>query len=599
MTLPRILIVDDQFGGARKDGRNRLREDLCLTVGLLDVTGDVVADATQDPVAEAVFCRGQVVEGGQVHNDLIGTLDAVRKGWQKWPRWALVLVDMQFKSGPVGSDGDPESQAASDHPENYFGMTILENLWRDPVLRDIPVVILSSMSRTQIESRFVDHGVFDFVDKNDLKRERLERLIQDYGLLESGTIVGRSIPFLKCLREARQRAKMGDDNILLLGETGTGKELLARYIHDNSPRCNRPYVTAYTQGVPESLVDDRLFGHEKGGYTGATAAQAGAAEEADKGTLFIDEFGDIPALIQSKLLRLLDKNMRESQRMGSKPNGIRKLDLQVVLATNRLDILELEDFRKDLLFRVRIADAIRIPSLRERREDIPLLVEHFVRKCERAFKSSLGTERRTVSPEAIHALCAADWPGNVRGLEHAIESAVYRFPKLRVLSAGHLRQPEGHTKTDLKVAKSTLLETIPLPANITLLELLQQIEGYEFPDTATGRSQWAGKLPALQVTFARVTAALLKAALVATRKPTPQNPEGELKIHPAVKLLTGDSGITASKAADLVKRVFSSMPATVRSESLKDPILKAAHDTAVRLRPKGSKPGPEKGSQVS
>ena len=597
MALPRILIVDDQFGGVRKEGRNRLREDLCLTVGLRDVTGDVAADAPPNPVGDAVFCRGQVVEGGYVRNDPAGTIDVISKGWQQWPRWALVLIDMQFKTGPLSADGEPGNQSANGHPENYFGMTLLEHLWRDPILCDIPVVILSSMSRTQIESRFVEHGVFDFVDKNDLKRERLELLLQDYGLLESGTIIGRSVPFLKCLREARQRAKIGNDNILLLGATGTGKELLARYIHDNSPRRSRPYVTVYTQGVPETLVDDRLFGHERGGYSGATAAQAGAAEEAHQGTLFIDEFGDLPALIQAKLLRLLDKNTRESQRMGAKPDGIRKLDLQVVLATNRLDILESEDFRKDLLFRVRVADAIRVPALRERRDDIPLLVEHFVRKCERAFNHSLGAEPRTVSPEAIQALCDADWPSNVRGLEYAIESAVYRFPKLRVLSAGHLRQPEDHAKADPKAAKSVPPEPIHLPVDTTLAQLIQQIEAFEFPDTAAGRSQWAGKLPELQSAFARAMAALLRAALIATRKSTPQSPEGELKIHPAVKLLTGDSLIAASKAADLVKRAFSGMPKTVCSELLQDPILKAAHDTAVRLRPRGSKPGTQKEPQ--
>lgn len=585
MPSARILVIDDQLGGVGKEGRNRLREDLCLTVGLRDVTGDATAESVDNPIAESVFCRGQSLEGGYVRNDLAGTLEAIHKGWQRWPRWALVLLDMQFRTGALGADGEPEGYASEGSPDTYFGMAILEELWRDPELRDVPVAILSSMSRAQIEGRFADHGVFDFVDKNELTRQRLEHLILDYGLIESDTIIGHSVPFLKCLREARQRAKIGNDNILLLGETGTGKELLAHYVHDCSPRRGRAYVTVYTQGVPETLVDDRLFGHEKGAYTDASAAQPGAAEEADQGTLFIDEFGDLPASIQSKLLRLLDKNLRESQRMGSRAEGMRKLDLQVVLATNRLGILESEDFRKDLLFRVRIADAIRVPALRERREDIPLLVEHFIRKAERAFEDSLGTNPRTVSPEAINALCGADWSSNVRGLEQTIESAVYRFPKLRVLSAGHLRLPEGRVRTTATPGVQQAAGVGPtLPSTSgSLSELLQELDAFDFGD-AVGRRRWVGKLPHVYATFASTAASLLRAALIATRKPTPQNPEGELKVHPAVKLAMGDERLSASTAADVIKRVVSIDP-MVKRQLMTDPILREAFEIAVRLRP--------------
>ena len=370
-----------------------------------------------------------------------------------------------------------------------------------------------------------------------------------------------------------QRAKIGEnDNILLLGESGAGKELLARYIHDNSPRRSQPYVTVYTQGVPETLVDDRLFGHEKGAYSGAIASQAGAAKEADQGTLFIDEFGDLPASIQSKLLRLLDKSTRESQRDGIQIGWHPHARFAGGAGHDRLDILESEDFRKDLLFRVRIADAIRVPArCGSDGKTYHCWSRHFVRKCELAFKNSLNAERRTVSPEAIQALCDADWPGTCAGLEHAIESAVYRFPKLRVCRPGIYVSRKGKPRPAPESLMSAPPERSNLPASTTLTHLLQQIEEFEFSDTAAGRSEWAGKLPELQVVFGRAMAWLLRAALVATRKPTPQNPEGELKIHPAVKLLTGDSIITASKAADLVKRIFSVMPETVRSETLKAP----------------------------
>ncbi len=586
MGLPRVLIVDDQLGGVRREGRNRLREDLCLTVGLGDSTGDAPSEAVADPVAEVVFHRGQVVENGHVRNDVAGTLETIRSGWREWPRWALLLLDMQFKTGPVDRDGEPAGAAMNGHPAHYFGLEILEQIWRDEELRDVPVVVLSSMSRAEIESRFAAHGAFDFVDKSDLTRERLQQLIETHGLIESDSLIGRSVPFLKCLREARQRARIGDDNVLLLGETGTGKEILARYVHDASPHCDGPYVTVYTQGVPETLIEDRLFGHEMGAFSGATASQPGAAELADRGSLFIDEFGDVPAEIQPKLLRLLDRGTREAQRIGAKPDAARKLDLQVILATNRTDILDAGGFRKDLLFRVRTADAIRLPPLRERREDIPLLTEHFVRKHERSLSASMEVEPRTVSEEAMQILSEQGWPDNVRGLEQVIESAVYRFPKLRVLSPAHLRL---HTTTARSRAASGIGEATTeedSPRTTGLPQLLERLGSLELDVEASSRTQWAGKLPEVQRAFAHAAASLLRAALDATLQPTPENPGGELRIQPAVKLAMGDSSLTASQAADVIKRVMSIDPST-QAELMEDPLLAAAYHKAVRLRPKG------------
>jgi len=588
MALPRLLVIDDQLGALRGDGRNRLREDFCLTVGLQDATGDVAPEPVAEPVAEAVFLSGQLVADGHLRNDLASALGAVRAGWKEWPRWALLLLDMQFKTGPVHVSRESGDAVANGNPRSYFGLELLEALWGDPSLREIPVVVLSSMSRAEIESRFASHGAFDFVDKSELTRGRLQGLIWRYGLIESESVVGRSVPFLRCLREARQRAQIGNDNILLLGETGTGKEALARYIHDSSPRHGGPYVTVYVQGVPESLIEDRLFGHEQGAFSGATASRRGAGEEADGGSLFIDEFGDVSPLIQSKLLRLLDRNLRESQRIGAKADAVRKLDLQVVLATNRLDILESDDFRKDLLSRVRIADPVRVPPLRERREDIPLLAEHFVRKAEHAFAATIGAESRTISAAALEALCDHTWAGNVRSLEQAVEAAVYRFPKLRVLSDAHLRLPAATHGAGLSITGA--LPSAPAVASgipaANLPELLRQFASVQLEQAAESREEWAGMLPALQGAFARAAGALLRAALVATLQPTPENPAGELRIHPAVKLAMGDGGITASQAADIIKRVLS-MDAEVLTEWKADPLLAAAYQKAVRLRPKG------------
>ncbi|MEM8550691.1 MAG: sigma 54-interacting transcriptional regulator, partial [Verrucomicrobiota bacterium] len=382
-TLPRILVIDDVYGRMR-DGRNRDRESFCVRLGLQDVTGDGTPEEINHPVAEVVFLRGQVEEEGQVQNDLEGTLGQVRSGWAEWPRWALLLLDLHFKTGRIASGGEPVGSEHDRDPAHYFGLTILDHLWQDPSLRNIPVVLLSAMERNEIEARFAERGVLDFVDKNELDRDSLWGLLKQQGLIKDREIIGHALSLLQCLRAARRRAMQGDDNILILGETGTGKELLAEYVHKWSRRPGR-YETLFTQGVPETLIEDKLFGHVKGAFTDAKSDEAGAADLANQGTLFIDEFGDIPATIQNKLLRLLDKNVREAQRLGSRE--VQKLDLQVVMATNRLDILTASGFRNDLLSRAKVRNPVVLPPLRERLEDIPLLVNHFVRKFEKAFEA--------------------------------------------------------------------------------------------------------------------------------------------------------------------------------------------------------------------
>ncbi|MCP4545548.1 MAG: sigma-54-dependent Fis family transcriptional regulator [bacterium] len=583
--MPRILVVDDQYGGARDDGRNRRREDFCFVAGLRDVTGDVPAETVEDPVAEAIFCRGQRRENGTLTNDRDGTLETIRQGWQKVPRWALLFLDLHFKTGPVGTDGEPAGENRDRDPTGYFGLTLLEALWRDPEFEDLPVVLLSSMPRADVEHRFAagDRSVAEFIDKDTLNRSRMRQALREHGLVADDRIAGRSVTLLKCLREARGRAKVGNDTILLLGETGTGKELLARYVHDQSPRADQRYVTVYTQGVPEALVEDRLFGHERGAFTGATSAVSGAAETADGGTLFIDEFGDVPASVQPKLLRLLDKNTRETQRLGGRKT--KKLDLQIVLATHRQQLLSANDFRQDLLFRAKADDPVVLPPLRDRHEDIPLLTEYFVRKYEAQFRDTIGAEAREISGDALEMLCAHPWPGNVRQLERVIESAVYRWPKLRTLSAAHLAMPDAAPRARPPSPPGTV-GAAAVPSSLALRDLASALEDACFDPVDA--SAWAGLAPELRRGFALAYGNLFRAALQATRKPTPSNPEGEIKIHPAVKLAMGDSKITASKAADTIKRVMA-VDASARIQLEEDPVLKEAYEIAVRLRPKGGR----------
>jgi len=214
---------------------------------------------------------------------------------------------------------------------------------------------------------------------------------------------------------------------LILGETGTGKELIARAIHNLSPRRERTFVKINCAAIPAGLLESELFGHERGAFTGAISQKIGRFELADRGTLFLDEVGDIPLELQPKLLRVLQE--QEFERLGS--NKTLRVDVRVVAATN-FDLAKLvaeRTFRSDLYYRLNVFP-IQIPALRERREDVPLLVRYFVQKCSRRQNKTV----EYVPAEAMDALVNYNWPGNVRELENLIERAVLLSPgkELRV-----------------------------------------------------------------------------------------------------------------------------------------------------------------------
>ena len=229
-------------------------------------------------------------------------------------------------------------------------------------------------------------------------------------------IIGNS-PALKHVLQLVETAAPSDSTVLLLGETGTGKELIARALHDRSRRQQRTFVKLNCAAIPTGLVESELFGHEKGAFTGAINQKVGRLELADQGTLFLDEVGDIPSEIQPKLLRALQE--REFERLGS--THTRKVNIRLVAATNR-DLEKMvanKEFRSDLYYRLNVFP-IRIPPLRDRKEDIPLLVSYFVQKFAREMQKSI----EAVPAAMLKGLTAWDWPGNIRELENFMERAV-------------------------------------------------------------------------------------------------------------------------------------------------------------------------------
>ena len=252
--------------------------------------------------------------------------------------------------------------------------------------------------------------------KNKLAQEKLYLEEEIRSEMDFEQIVGRS-PALRHVLELVETVAQTDSTVLLLGETGTGKELIARAVHDHSRRKGSTFVKLNCAAIPTGLLESELFGHEKGAFTGAIAQKLGRMELADQGTLFLDEVGDIPIEIQPKLLRALQE--REFERLGS--NHTRKANVRLVAATNR-DLGEMiasQQFRSDLYYRLNVFP-IRVPPLRERREDIPLLVSYFVQKYSRQMKKAIDS----VPGIALKTLSDWHWPGNIRELENFIERAV-------------------------------------------------------------------------------------------------------------------------------------------------------------------------------
>ncbi|HKV63898.1 MAG TPA: sigma 54-interacting transcriptional regulator [Candidatus Acidoferrum sp.] len=239
---------------------------------------------------------------------------------------------------------------------------------------------------------------------------------QDERDREFAQIVGRSAA-LECVLAEVERVAPTDSTVLILGETGTGKELIARAIHNISPRCGQPFVKLNCAAIPFDLLESELFGHERGAFTGAIAQKVGRFEMAHTGTLFLDEIGDLPLALQPKLLRVLQE--QEFERLG----GVRthRINVRLVAATHRdlACMVACNEFRSDLYYRLNVFP-VRLPPLRERRDDIPHLIMHFVEE----FSRRMGKQIDQIPPPTMDALSHYHWPGNVRELQNLVERAV-------------------------------------------------------------------------------------------------------------------------------------------------------------------------------
>jgi two-component system response regulator AtoC len=333
------------------------------------------------------------------------------------------------------------------------------------------VIMMSAYGDDEAALEAIRRGAYDFIAKpfradqvllvvrKAIEREGLRREVEQLhdelvALRAPSGIVGRSPKIAQALALADKVARH-PSTVLITGESGTGKELIARHIHEASPRANRPFVAVNCAAIPESLLESELFGHARGAFTGATAERQGLFEEANDGTLFLDELGDLPVPLQVKLLRALQEG--EVRRVGD--NASRSVDVRLVAATARDLEADVADgkFRADLYYRINVV-RIHLPALRERAEDIPELVRHFVDR----FNRRLGMHVTGVTPAAMRALVEYPWPGNVRELENVVERAMVLTdgPQLAVeqlptLSAPAARSDGTTSPLDLSVKRRT------------------------------------------------------------------------------------------------------------------------------------------------
>jgi DNA-binding NtrC family response regulator len=354
------------------------------------------------------------------------------------------------------------------------GLELLANLRRQD--SHTPVVVMTAFGSIETAVEAMKAGAVDFLPKpfsldhlmtvvnkalelrtlRDENRELRAELSQRY---EFDNMVGHSEGmreiFSTITRVAPTRA-----TVLLCGESGVGKDMIARAIHHHSPRADRPFVKINCTALPENLMESELFGYEKGAFTGANTSKPGKFEQADTGTVFLDEIGDVPASVQVKLLRILQE--REFERLGS--NKVKHIDVRVLAATN-VDLraaLEQGTFREDLYYRLNVLP-INIPPLRERKEDIPYLAGFFVKKLGK----DLGSPVQSISDAAIERLLGYHWPGNVRELENVLERSM-------VLANGAVLEA-GDVKLDTAPAARFTVADNFLPEGTTLDQYEQSI----------------------------------------------------------------------------------------------------------------------------
>jgi len=376
-----------------------------------------------------------------------------------------ILEDEGYEVITASSGEDALSQYSSANPD-----VILLDVWMPGIdgvetlkqLREknenIPVIMISGHSNIDIAVQAIKMGAYDFLEKPlsldkvlilvrraiEVQKLSKENIALKSSIAQKWEIIGNNSR-ITALKDIIMKAATSQGRVIILGESGSGKELVARALHSGSDRNDKNFVEVNCAAIPQELIESELFGHEKGSFTGAFEAKKGKFELADEGTLFLDEIGDMSLATQAKVLRVIET--QEFQRVGGSKKI--KVNVRLIAATNKdlEEEIQKSNFREDLYFRLNVIP-IEVPPLRERKDDIPILVEYFLRN----FAEQYGQKQKKVSKSTLEALKSYDWPGNVRELKNMIERFVIMNPS-EVIDEKEIQSFKG-AKSDYTVYKT-------------------------------------------------------------------------------------------------------------------------------------------------
>jgi DNA-binding NtrC family response regulator len=538
MTLPLVLVVDDQFA-RDADEREWFVRHTQVTENF------AVRSRPSPPWARVAFCSGQTQQDAQVRNEV----DVVRAAVdERLTELALVLVDARFDSGEV-ENGSPVGQQGDD----LFGIELWQLLQEE--FPSLPVLMLTGKPQNELgdvsgpylSKKNLNERIFrqKLLHHGRLTVQQKRHLLQlpDWVIAESDAMLG---VFTEAFSLVDAEAP-----ILLLGETGVGKEAVAKYLHETSRRKGGPLVSLNTAAIPRELLESELFGHVKGAFTGASSEKRGRFEAAQGGSFFLDEIGDMPMDAQAKVLRAIQE--KEIERIG----GLKSIpiDCRFTSATSRdLAILVREGrFREDLYYRL-AKPALRIPPLRERRDDILPLVEAHLSKASRA----LGKEGLSLTREAKEALFSYHFPGNVRELQSLAEflaasagshETVSEASVLTAIRGVSLGNRSGSHSPAARLATET--EILPPPASLhPSLGLGSLLSSFYICEVRP--EELKGSYVRAEFAYAILMRRLVISALERTRNPN----SGILNLQGAMRLISGNSSLQGKASKQLLNKML-------------------------------------------
>jgi len=504
MTLPAILVIDDQYPN-----------DIAAWETFLEKTNlfdeKLEKDDRINPIATASICSGQQRSEHEILNDYEVIRQAVTEGAGfSSEHWALVLLDVCFDSGPLDEFGLPKPQPGDDH----FGEEVRKRLAVD--FPELPVVMLTSKKESELADLATPYLSKTGLTPNDVA----SRLLQ-YGRLTSEQqrtllclppeVVIRSPLSFAVFQKAFSIAA-SKTSVLILGDTGTGKEVLARYIHSRSMRAEAPFVPVNVAALPAELVESILFGHEKGAFTGADRKRTGLFAQASGGTLFLDEIGDMPPSLQTKVLRALQDG--EVLPVGA-PESV-QVDVRIISATSRdLNAMRQKDhFREDLIRRIS-GETLLLPPLRERQEDIVALAEFFLHQI----SMETGKEGIEFQDNALQVLQDHPFTGNVGELQYIVRSLVNRKSPNSLIAVADVREAlaASFISADSTLPAPKSAESDPGPAvPFTIDQLVEMLESW--PVSLDDPGLQGGK-PRLELSMGLLLNRMAGAALERFRDP--------------------------------------------------------------------------------